>query len=290
MDRTIQSEATRRQTFGGAVGSFLTRNFPPLRKGFWRTTYNEINRYVSAEDFVFMNLGYASEDDLELPRPIPPDYFAKRLYERVIGAVVLADKDVIEVGCGRGGGAAHVLEKYAPKSLIGADVSARGVARCRAQHQRDRLQFQVANAMELPFAADHFDAVLNVESSHCYPSRAQFFAEARRVLRPGGHLLFTDLIWPQLDGVTVSDLQNALVASGLRILETEDISKDVLRARTLMSDDPEFEKTLSRWMAPAGRFATKQSGREAYFLRGSFQYDNLVQGRASYWRWILRKD
>ncbi|QDU31359.1 Phthiotriol/phenolphthiotriol dimycocerosates methyltransferase [Anatilimnocola aggregata] len=56
------------------------------------------------------------------------------------------------------------------------------------------LSFVVGDAENLPFEDDTFDAVVNVESSHCYRSDPAFLAQVRRVLRTGGHVLFADLI------------------------------------------------------------------------------------------------
>jgi ubiquinone/menaquinone biosynthesis C-methylase UbiE len=42
------------------------------------------------------------------------------------------------------------------------------------------------DAENLPFPQVSFDAVINVESAHCYGSIERFLAEVHRVLRPGG--------------------------------------------------------------------------------------------------------
>ena len=49
-----------------------------------------------------------------------------------------------------------------------------------------------ANAQNLPFQNESFDAVLNVESSHRYPQMEKFLNEVYRVLKPNGYFLFTD--------------------------------------------------------------------------------------------------
>ena len=43
-----------------------------------------------------------------------------------------------------------------------------------------------ADAEKLPFDDESFDAIINVESSHCYPHIDSFLSEVRRVLAPGG--------------------------------------------------------------------------------------------------------
>ena len=54
------------------------------------------------------------------------------------------------------------------------------------------LDFVHGDAENLPFADESFDAVINVEASHAYPRLSRFLAEVARVLRPGGHFLYTD--------------------------------------------------------------------------------------------------
>lgn len=270
-----------------AVGYFL-RNFPRFRKSAWRGIYEAGARSLRADDYVFMNLGYADEVDPALAHPIPTDYFSQRLYERVIGSVSLSGKRVLEVGCGRGGGTAHVHAKFSPGSIVGVDLAPGNIECCNAHYAGAGLDFQVGDAMALPFESSSFDVVVNVESSHCYPSRSQFFSEVVRVLRPGGYFCFADLVWPFFDGVAMNQLAEMLSATGLSIIEQRDISPNVVRSRMLMSEDQQFAATLNRWLPPA-MMLPKKVRNEAYFLPGSFHYDSLVAGTASYWRWILQK-
>jgi len=51
----------------------------------------------------------------------------------------------------------------------------------------------VGDAVRLPFADSSFDGLICVEAAFHFPSRAAFFAEARRVLRPGGVLSMSDV-------------------------------------------------------------------------------------------------
>ena len=55
------------------------------------------------------------------------------------------------------------------------------------------MTFQQGDAENLPFDAEQFDVVLNVESSHTYPQMEKFLSEAHRVVQPGGHFLFADI-------------------------------------------------------------------------------------------------
>ena len=65
--------------------------------------------------------------------------------------------------------------------------------------------------------------VVNVEAASLYEDPARFFAEVERVLRPGGMFLFADLCFPH----EVAGLRAALAASGLQMVDEDDIAGNV---------------------------------------------------------------
>jgi ubiquinone/menaquinone biosynthesis C-methylase UbiE len=85
------------------------------------------------------------------------------------------------------------------------------------------------DAQAMPFHASSFDAVVNIESSHCYESMDTFLAEVCRVLRPGGRFLFADL--RSLDGVKT--LREQFNACDLTVEKETDITANVLTALQL---------------------------------------------------------
>src|SRR5262249_12935983 len=120
------------------------------------------------------------------------------------------------------------------------DLSESSVAHCRKVHAKPGLDFVAGDAERLPFPDGSFDAVLNVESSHCYPDVSRFLAEVSRVLRPGGSLLFADLRHTGVDGPdgapkvgNVAGLREQIAEAGLVVVDEEDITANVTRALEL---------------------------------------------------------
>jgi ubiquinone/menaquinone biosynthesis C-methylase UbiE len=201
---------------------------PAAQNGLVRAGYELVSRY--ADDTVTcLNYGYASLDgrnSVSLSQEDEPNRYSLQLYHRVAGAVDLRGKDVLEVGCGRGGGASFVLRYLQPRSVTGVDFSAKAIAFCRHRHRIDGLTFVKGDAQDLPCPDSSFDAVLSVESSHSYPSFERFLDEVVRVLRPGGSFLFTDFRAPD----QVATLRTQFHAAGLMIRDDERITDNVLRS------------------------------------------------------------
>lgn len=94
------------------------------------------------------------------------------------------DLDTLEVACGAGQGL-RILSAKA-KSLAAGDFSPEVLATAIANFPEQKLS--VFGAEALPFPDASFDAVILFEALY-YVDAMAFFAEARRVLRPGGKLL-----------------------------------------------------------------------------------------------------
>lgn len=106
---------------------------------------------------------------------------------------------LLDVGCGTGKPALRVASRGA--RVTGVSISQREVALARARVAAagrsdlfDRVDFQVADAMALPFPDASFDGVWAVESLTHMSDRAAALSEAMRTLRPGGRLVICDFL------------------------------------------------------------------------------------------------
>src|SRR5512137_1728828 len=105
---------------------------------------------------------------------------------------------VLNVGCGIGVGPAYIARKYGCR-VVGVDISDKMIewSRRRAREERveDKVEFRVADVLELPFEADRFDVVM-VESVLIFVAdKAQAIRECVRVTRPGGYVGLNEGLW-----------------------------------------------------------------------------------------------
>ena len=87
-----------------------------------------------ADSSFFLNYGYVPTDSHnESSFTIPGGTFnanSVRLVFEVIGSIDLNDRTVVEIGCGRGGNARLVAEKFSAQ-VIGIDMSSEAIAFCQ---------------------------------------------------------------------------------------------------------------------------------------------------------------
>jgi len=111
-------------------------------------------------------------------------------------AKVNAGSRVLEVGSGSGGPAVYLAVERGCH-VTGVDINQNGVANAErlaaARGVGDRTEFRAIDASEpLPFPDGSFDAVLSNDAMCHIPHRLDVLRDWRRVLRPGGRILFTD--------------------------------------------------------------------------------------------------
>jgi ubiquinone/menaquinone biosynthesis C-methylase UbiE len=175
-------------------------------------------------EFTVLNYGFSSEPENSVIAAGEPEFYCLRLYEHTVRGTPLAGLDVLEVSCGRGGGASFVSRTFEPKRYLGVDLSAENIKLATARAARKNLTFTTGNAEQLDLADASFDVVINIEASHLYADRTRFFAEALRVLRPGGNFCYTDGCWAD------DDCTDDLLAAGFELLERLEITSNVLHA------------------------------------------------------------
>ena len=102
-------------------------------------------------------------------------------------------QNIIDVGCGIGGSTLYLADKFG-SSATGITLSPVQASRAKERASEaglsDRVSFEVANALEMPFADNSFDLVWSLESGEHMPDKAKFLAECYRVLKPGGKMIF----------------------------------------------------------------------------------------------------
>jgi ubiquinone/menaquinone biosynthesis C-methylase UbiE len=210
---------------------WILNRTPSLRRAMWRTFFDVLaSRFGDIGWWTMMNYGYAEQDCTTTAFALQAADEAERypiaLYRHVATMAPLAGCDVLEVGSGRGGGASYVARYLEPKRMVGIDLSGKAVSFSNRRHDVANLHFQQGDAERLPFEDGSFDSVINVESSFCYPSIDRFFAEVQRVLRPGGHLHYTDLRLAH----EVSAWREAIARSGFEVVVQRDITANVVEA------------------------------------------------------------
>ncbi len=221
-----------------AIILWLMRHSPRFRRFAWRAIHQFLGRkYAGAEWWTFMNYGYAADEgDETAPLALKSEdelgRMCAQLYHHVTSAIDIAGCEVLEVGCGRGGGSSYISRYLAPKHVTGLDVATSQVEFCHRVHGNTVIEFIAGSAESLPFDDDSFDVVVNVESSFCYGDMSKFLSQVDRVLRPGGYFLFADIRLVS----EMEQLLRELDQCPLALIRREDISQNVLRALELDSD------------------------------------------------------
>jgi SAM-dependent methyltransferase len=256
-------------------------SIPGLKKRLWRALYDYLARSQRSDEWTFMNYGYAAADRITLP--LEPsderDRHCIQLYHHVSGGLSLEQQTVVEVGCGRGGGASFTRRYLRPAQMIGVDLSRNAVALCRQRHQMEGLEFRVGDAENLPLDDASVDAVINVESSHCYPSFDRFVTEVFRVLRPGGHFLYADF----RDRANVDAWRLSLKSHGFSLIRETDITRNVLLG---LDRDNERKLTFINRIVPK---LLRPTFNAFAGMQGTVMYEGFRTGQLAYMSFMLRK-
>lgn len=226
----------------------------------------------------FFNFGYRPIGDEEPAGPRLgagfPNQDSAQLLFQLVGDAELGGRNVVEIGCGRGGNLWLVRRTYGPASVTGVDIAPRSIAFANGAMPDPDCTFTVGDAEDVPLPSASADVVLSVETSCTYPRIESFFREVARILRVDGRFLYTDLMPVEL----VDPFVAALEALGLRLDHRRDITANVsasrdaraARQRLAFGDRPDDDRsTMAEFVG--------ESGSRLYDLltQGDYQYTIL---------------
>jgi SAM-dependent methyltransferase len=252
-----------------------------IRKAVWQLWYPFLTRRLRDEDVLFLN--YAYEEEPPAVIPLAPGDESNRaciqLYHHVGTQVELRGENVLEVSCGHGGGARYLTRTLLPKNYTALDLNLTGINFCRQRHPVAGLTFVQGDAENLPFPPDEFDAVINVEASHCYPNFPRFLTEVERVLRPGGHFLYADFRFAD----RVAEWERALAAGPLKMLRMKNINAEVLRG--MNRNSARSQDLIARHLPKC----LHSLGADFAGVKGSRIHTALTSGELSYRSYCFQK-
>jgi ubiquinone/menaquinone biosynthesis C-methylase UbiE len=161
-----------------------------------------------------------TQSDKEFTGSIPA------LYDRYLGPMLFApyaDKmaervraldpvRVLETAAGTGI-LTRCIDEVLPSAthITATDLNQAMVDTAAAKISSPRILWQTCDATRLPFADGAFDCVLCQFGVMFFPSKVDGFKEARRVLSPGGTLLFS--VWDDIESNPISQAMSDAIAA-----------------------------------------------------------------------------
>ena len=126
-----------------------------------------------------------------------PVLFLPYAEDLVARAARLAPARVLELAAGTGAVSHLMAQTLDAATIVATDLNPAMLETASSRGSQPNLTFQPADAQALPFADHAFDLVLAQFGAMFFPDKVGAYREARRVLAPGGTLLFN--VWDRLE-------------------------------------------------------------------------------------------
>ena len=134
---------------------------------------------------------------------------------RILGHHSIENCNVLDIGSGTGGVDIVLVREHGAGTVVGIDVEEKLVNLANRYLTRyalgDRIKYQLVEPGPLPFPNKSFDAVFSKDAIIHVPDKIGLYAEAFRVMQPGGRLFVSD--WLRGEGDKFDDTVDRFVES-----------------------------------------------------------------------------
>lgn len=187
----------------------------------------------------YRNIGYWSESTAT------QNEASERLQDALLDFIPEKTGSILDVACGMGASTRRLLNHYAPENVWAINISAKQIE--STKKNAPGCHAMVMNAVDLAFEDNFFDNILCIEAAFHFETRRKFLEGARRILKPGGRLVLSDVLFTSKERLTQypvfpspeNHLEDAgayrklLSDVGFRDVVVSDVTNEVWRAHFL---------------------------------------------------------
>jgi len=184
----------------------------------------------------------------------------------------LQPENILDIGCGQGGGLMYVSKLYPNASFTGIDRNRTVVKLARknlALNNRVQFEYTSGNTLQLP--RDSFDFIISV-GAPTYFGLSKYVNETANLLKPGGVISFSAGYRQGCHEAIIAELKAAAADNNLAFLSYNDITSNTFAS--LKADIPRRIELVNKVPWPFRLY-----GRKWADLPGSTEYQEYEDGR-----------
>lgn len=133
--------------------------------------------------------------------------YARHVVERTVSGA--PPQSILEIACGTGRVTRHLQKAFPNARLVATDFNKDMISIARQLITGTNIEWQTADAQELPFDNHSFDLVIFQFGLMFIPDKPKALTEAHRILTPGGRLLFST--WDSLENNPAFNIADKVV-------------------------------------------------------------------------------
>lgn len=137
-----------------------------------------------------------------LHKRVPPDWYLRKTKNsllhrfwhtvrfREVGKLIEPAQNVLDIGCADGTFSKVIFDKSRASKFVGMDVLPKSVSFAKRRFAKSKkMSFRVADAHNLPFKDQSFDAVVCLEAMEHVEDPRRVISEMKRVLNDNGYII-----------------------------------------------------------------------------------------------------
>lgn len=157
-----------------------------------------------------VNTTFSGDIPANYDRYLGPLFFEPYAFEVGRRIATIRPSRLLELACGSGRVTKRLCESLEGVGVVTAtDISPAMIEEARRNVSADNVEWNVVDAMDLPYPDNSFDAVVCQFGIMFVPDRVRAYMEARRVLKPGGTVLVSS--WDSLEANPIAQPPNELL-------------------------------------------------------------------------------